>query len=123
MASSGPTIPPPSGEYTWWAPDAMSMAVTCEPNTWVTYSRPSGPNVMPLAPPSRLDATTCSMDQPPATLAGAFVYICHRSLMARTVDRLPAELRNQAGGGHLLGQVVTGARPQVDEVRISRRPA
>ena len=36
MASSGPTMPPPSGEYTWWAPDTMSMAVTWEANTCVT---------------------------------------------------------------------------------------
>ena len=32
----------------------MSIAVTCEPNTWVTWSRPSGPNVMPFEPPRRL---------------------------------------------------------------------
>ena len=71
MASSGPTMPLPSGENTSWAPVSMSMAVTCEANTCVTYSRPSGPNVMPLAPPSRLGGVTVSRLQPDATCGAA----------------------------------------------------
>ena len=62
--SSGPVIPAPSAENTSWMPVSMSIAVTCETNTCVTYNRPSGPNVMPLAPPSRLGAVTLSNRQP-----------------------------------------------------------
>ena len=74
-------MPPPSGEKTSWAPVSMSMAVTCDPNTWVTYRRPSGPRVMPLLPPSRLGGVTVSRLQPDATSRVAAEYICHRSLM------------------------------------------
>ena len=76
-------MPLPSGENTSWAPVSTSMAVTCEPNTCVTYSRPSGPKVMPLAPPSRLGGVTVSRFQPDATSGVAAEYICHRSLMTR----------------------------------------
>src|SRR5580704_6420666 len=58
------------------------MAVTCDPKTWVTYRRPSGPIVIPLLPARRLGPATTSTAQPAATRMGSLRYICQRSLMS-----------------------------------------
>ena len=75
-------MPPPSGENTACSPVSTSIAVTCEPKTWVTYSRPSGPSVIPLEPARRLGGVTTSNRHPAATSGTTCEYVDQRSPMS-----------------------------------------
>ncbi len=96
IPSSGPRIPEPSGENTSCSPVSTSIAVTWEKNTWVTYNRPSGPTVIPLAPPSRLGGTTVSNVQPWATVGVRSVYADQRSVLI-TSSSAPVAAADEPG--------------------------